>query len=69
MRKLPKEVAGRILAEAVGYLDQHPEATVEDALHFGSLFEVILHGSPFSAEPVGLMGKSPLTGLFEAFKP
>ena len=61
---MTSETVNRIVTEAVKYLDRNPDATVKDALMFGSLVELYLYGSPYeSAAPVGLMGESPIHGL------
>lgn len=56
------EAFGRIVEEAVGYLDKHPDATVLDSLRFGALLELYVYGDPDSPAPVGLMGYSPISG-------
>ena len=61
---MTNEAKERIVAKAVEYLDRHPDVTVSDALMFGALVELYLFGSPEDKSIVGILGESPLHGLF-----
>ena len=54
------EALARIVAEAVVYLDTNPDATVMAGLNYGALVESFLYGHPSEANPVGILGVSPL---------